>query len=126
VDYSGGLVLLSFHNFDSSASYTLNGGTLLSGTTSVGSYTAGTFIQTGGLHRPNYLQLANYGVGTYLLSGGTLQATGYETMSHGSFFSQTGGLNTTPVLGVGSYGLDFPDTYALSGGTLLTGRLYVS
>jgi hypothetical protein len=126
VDYSSGLVLVSFHNFDSDASYTLNGGALYSGTTSVGSYTAGTFIQTGGLHQTNYLRVANYGVGTYLLSGGTLQATGNETMSHGSFFAQTGGLNTTPVLGVGSYGLDFPDTYALSGGSLLTGRLYVS
>jgi hypothetical protein len=126
VNYSGGLVLLSFHNFDSDVTYTLNGGTLIAGTTAVGSYTAGTFIQTGGLHRPDYLRMGQYGVGTYVLSGGTLQATGGEGLSHSSFFAQTGGLNSTPWLGIGSEGDDFPASYALSGGTLLTGRLGVS
>lgn len=126
---TGGNVTVSDYNgmqtgagFGSTGRYELSGGTLDVYNHYVGYSGAGTFVQTGGSHRADYLALGYFpdSEGAYTLSGGIL-STGFEAVgqySRGNF-TQTGGTNTVSTrLDIGC---DSGATgmYSLSGGSLI-------
>jgi len=112
----------------SSGAYDLINGSLSAETQYIGADGAGTFTQTGGTNTVTgslYLGLWSGSEGTYQLGGsGQLSADaeyigGYSAVGH---FIQSGGINTTRFLSVGSSG-----NYELSGGTLeVTGSAEVA
>ena len=121
-------------------SYTLSGGQLtVTGYESIGQggipgFTAvGSFTQTGGTHSVASLVIGgvdengNGGTGSYMLSGGQLTVTGYESIGQGlatsGSFTQTGGTHTVASLVIGDVDEDGnggTGSYALSGSGLLT------
>jgi hypothetical protein len=108
---------------------------VVSGPTTIGSNSAGTFIQTAGSNNlSGGLRLGNSatGLGTYALNAGTLS----ETSASGSLlvgnqgigvFNQSGGTHTLDgSIGLGLLG-NSSGTYTLSGGTLAVGdSVYIS
>jgi len=101
----------------STGSYTLNGGSLVSATETIGDNGHGIFNQTSGTNTTNTLTLGQgaTGSGTYNLSGGqlTTKQTNVDDPQGTGTFNQTSGTQTTQTLIVGSQG-----TYNLSGGKL--------
>ena len=113
------------YSASSSGSYSLSGSGLLSDyVADIGFAGVGVFNQTGGTHAvAAYIVLgASGGTGTYNLSGsGVLLVAGGEQVSNGSF-AQSGGVNS--ISGTGSEstmgGLNLAGTYILSGNGLLS------
>ncbi|CAN5481696.1 hypothetical protein BH09PLA1_BH09PLA1_01910 [soil metagenome] len=93
--------------------YTMSGGTLTVASEVISSAGIGTFEQSGGLHRVlGQLQNTTSGSGTYLMSGGTLNANSYA--SNGTLIQSAG---------VASFGaVDGSGTIAASGTARLTGN----
>jgi autotransporter-associated beta strand protein len=100
-----------------SGGYNLSGGGLSVVNESIGDGGVnGSFVQTGGTHSvTGYFYLGYNATGTYDLSGGSLSATGDESLSKG-IFTQSGGTNT--VGGTASLNCN----YTLSGAGLLTAK----
>jgi PEP-CTERM motif len=111
-----------------SGTYLLSSGTTLSATGAivVGRYGTGDLQQTGGTVSAGLgLALGQFasGVGTYELSGpvtSTLSVGGEEDIGllGSGVFTQTGGINTTPQVSIGSGGPNGSGRYELAGGTL--------
>ena len=106
----------------SSGTYTLSGGSLMTGSATVGSAGSGAFTQTGGTQTvANTLTLADQagGQATYTLSGGTLTTLTTVIGNAGAgTFIQTGGTHVAEDFFLGNTGGS--GTYFLSGGTLQT------
>ncbi|MBC8108996.1 MAG: PEP-CTERM sorting domain-containing protein [Anaerolineae bacterium] len=111
--YTVNAPLIISANVLSRGRYTLSAGTLTASSEVISAAGAGTFDQTGGLHTvTGLLQNTTSGAGTYLLSGGTLNANSYA--SSGTF-AQSGG--------VASFGtVNGTGTIAASGNGKLTGN----
>ena len=114
--------LMAAVNAGSSGACNLSGGSLLAPWESIGYAGTASFTQSGGTNTLSgtlYLGNATGSSGSYALSGGCLSTpleyVGFLPGTSGSF-QQTGGLNATTTLLIGS-----GQRYQLSGGTLLLG-----
>ena len=109
----------------------MSGGLLNTSYQYVGSYRAGTFIQTGGTNTTSFLSIGNGSgsIGTYNLSGGTNSISsclylGYNFGSIGTY-NLSGGTNTPSTLCLG-YNSGSIGMYNLSGtGILSAGQEYI-
>jgi hypothetical protein len=111
----------------------LGGGTLAVGNfEDIGSGVAATFNQTGGIHDPTYLHVAEGGgiYGTYNLIGGAINDTGDMRIAAAGigFFVQSGGTNTVTGNNLSNpYGLGIGELVSAYGSyTLIAGLLSVS
>ena len=109
--YSPNDILLARNSADSVGIYNLSEGSISAPSVHVGYYGAGLFNQTGGTNSNSYLNVASgqngniTGTGTYNLSGGALSSTIAQTVGRWDegVFNQTGGVNNTNGLVLGSH-----------------------
>lgn len=112
-------------------SYNLNDGSLSANRENIGDWGIGTFIQSGGTNTVNGLGIGtgdSDGTGNYILSGGSLSARSESIAGplHIGTFTQSGGTNTMDGLTIGTGASDVgtgTGFYDLSGGSFSANRV---